>query len=447
MSRPLWQRVHERFDPQQPARESRRVERDDSPVSVIAETLDLPMGIPRAMLTGTVGTGKTTELFRIAEQRRGKEFVIFLQLDRHFQETVGDAAALETVSPWEVCFLAGLSILRAAETFGFDFPDIHKRELAEAWQAAAKASGVERAPEIDIAKLAKQVAVLASDAIGGGVGAGLAVLSAVAEAGRWSLPFGRRKHVLHDSDVSARSLLQSVNTLIGLVQQRFRPILLILDGLDQIKDVERAKDLFVDSQMISNLDCRLVVSGPFALRHSQYAAAISSRLSVVAPLVNVPVLRHDEPTQYGPGIVFFREVFQRRIADLGPQATSLVPEPLLDKLSYYSGGRARSFVTMIRRLSEVAYIADASSATMDMVDRVLRERRLQQETGLHKGHLRLLQSIVDDPRHEAPQDPLVEELLFSSSLLPYPNESEWYYPNPLLLMHKLQPSASSTKSS
>lgn len=398
------------------------------------------------MLTGTVGTGKTTELFRIAEERRGKELVIFLQLDRHFLDIVGDPAALETVSPWEVCFLAGLVILRAAEEVGFALPEIHRHELAQAWQAAAGASGTDDTLEVDVGKLAKQVAVHVSSAVGGPVGVGLQLLGAVADAGRWSIPFGRRPKLLHDGDAPVRTVLHCVNTLIGLVQQRLRPVLLIIDGLDQIKDVTRAKDLFVDSQMIGSLDCRLVVSGPFALRHSQYAAAVSSRFARVTPLVNLPVLRQDDPMQPGPGIAFFRALLQRRVADLGSQSEGLVPLPLLDKLAYYSGGRARSFVTMIRRLAEEAYIEDIPAATDDIVKRVLRERRLQQETGLHRGHLRVLQAIADDPQHKLVEDSLVEELLLSGSLLPYPNEYEWYYPNPLLMMHMLTPSAGSTKS-
>jgi hypothetical protein len=450
-ARPLWQRVHERFDPQQPAQSAAtRVEREESPASRICEDLDLPFGIPRAMLTGTVGTGKTTELFRIADERRSKELVIFLQLDRHFLETVGDPAALETVSPWEVCFLAGLAILRAAEAIGFDLPEIHRRDLGQAWQAAAKASGAEDVPaQIDVAKLAKQVVVLASSAVGGPVGMGLQVLGAAADAGRWSLSFGRRPKPLYDSDQRARTILQCVNTLVGLVQQHARPVLLILDGLDKLKDVARARDLFVDSQMIASLDCRLVVAGPFALRHSQYAAAVSSSFAHVEPLVNLPVLDHDDPAnpaKLGPGIEFFRQLFQRRVADLGSTGKGLLPPPLLDHLGYYSGGRARSFVTMIRRLAEVAYIADAPSATDALVDRVLQERRLHQETGLHRGHLRVLQSIADDPRHALVEDPLVEELLVSGSLLPFPNNSEWYYPNPLLTMHLVKPSAGPTRS-
>jgi hypothetical protein len=446
-ARQIWQRVHERFDPQQPAQTSAlRVDRDESPAKVICEALDLPFGIPRVMLTGTIGTGKTTELFRVADDRRSKELVIFLQIDRHFQETVGDIAALHTVSPWEVCFLAGLAILRAAEAIGFELPESHRRELGQAWQAAARASGAEDVPaQVDVAKLAKQVVVLASTTVGGPVGAGLQVLGAVAEAGRWSLSFGRRPKPLYDSDQRARTVLQCVNTLIGLVQQHARPVLLVLDGLDRLKDVARAKDLFVDSQMISGLDCRLVVCGPFALRHSQYAAAVSSSFAQVVPLVNLPVLQHDNPSTPGPGIDFFRALFHRRVADLGAGAKGLVPPHLLDKLAYYGGGRARSFVTMIRRLSEVAYIADVAEATEPLVDRVLQERRLHQETGLHRGHLRVLQAIADDPQHALVEDSLVEELLVSGSLLPFPNNSEWYYPNPLLMMHMVKPSAGPTK--
>lgn len=450
-ARPIWQRVHERFDPQQPAQDAaQRVDREESPARVICEDLDLPFGIPRMLLTGTVGTGKTTELFRIADERRKKELVIFLQLDRHFQETVGDPAALETVSPWEVCFLAGLSILRAAEAIGFQLPESHLRDLGQAWQAAARAAGAEDVPaQVDVAKIAKQIVVLASTAVGGPVGVGLQVLGAVADAGRWSLTFGRKEKKLHDSDQRARTVLQCVNVLIGLVQQHARPVLLVIDGLDRVKDVTRARDLFVDSQMIAGLDCRLVVCGPFALRHSQYAAAVPAGFKLVVPLVNLPVLDHEDPAnpaKLGPGVDFFRALFLRRVSDLGSRAPQLVPPHLLDRLAYYSGGRARSFVTMVRRLSELAYTADAAAADEAMVDRVLRERRLQQETGLHRGHLRVLQAIADDPQHALVEDSLVEELLVTGSLLPFPNQSEWYYPNPLLLMHMVKPSAGPTKS-
>jgi hypothetical protein len=133
------------------------------------------------------------------------------------------------------------------------------------------------------------------------------------------------------------------------------------------------------------------------------------------------------------------------VADLPTRAASLLPEPILDELSYYSGGRVRSLMQMIQRVAEEGYIADCP-ATQGILEHVLRERRLQQETGLHTGHIRVLQAVAADPAHRLPDDPLVDELLASYSLLPYPNESEWYYPNPLLTLHLIKPSAGSMRS-
>jgi hypothetical protein len=69
------------------------------------------------------------------------------------------------------------------------------------------------------------------------------------------------------------------------------------------------------------------------------------------------------------------------------------------------------------------------------VQKVLDHQRRLRETGLHKGHIELLEEIANDPEHQLPANPLAQELLSYQTLLPYPNESEWYYPHPLLTMH------------
>jgi len=52
------------------------------------------------------------------------------------------------------------------------------------------------------------------------------------------------------------------------------------------------------------------------------------------------------------------------IEDLGNGA--LVTPPLLDRLAYYSAGRARDFVKMIRMVAQKSWQADVDSATADM---------------------------------------------------------------------------------
>ncbi|WP_437894317.1 hypothetical protein [Sorangium sp. So ce124] len=445
--RAIWQTVHERFDPAVPAELSAwRADRPLSPFENINKALDRPFGVPRMLLTGTVGTGKTTELLRIAEARSRKEFVVVINLERHFEQVVGDAAALQHISPWEVCFLAGVALLRSAEEqLGFSFPEIHLRALEQTWIKLAQSSDeIAQAPSIDIAKLAKSMVVLASrgaaGVVGGAAGAaiesGLSVLAAVADAGRWSLPFGRKKTSLPDQDAEVQTLLACVNVLIGLVQQHGSKVLLIIDGLDRIDSFERAKELFLDSQMISQLACRVVLCGPFILRQGGYMSNISG-FSGVPPLVNVPVMLPDDPSRLGPGVPFFHALFARRVADLG--APGLVSPALLDRLAYYSGGRAREFVRFIRRLAELAWDVDAFAVTDTLVDKVLDEWRLVKESGLDVGQIRLLEAVVADPQHRLPEDrDKASTLLKINALLPYPNGSEWYYPHPLLTMRLLR---------
>lgn len=449
--RATWEILFERFDPMKPVDNAAwRAERPRSPTPTIEKALDFPHGAPHILLTGTVGTGKTTELLRIAQDRAAKEFVVFLSLERHFQEVVGDPAALQNVSAWEVCFLAGVALLRAAEErLGFQFPRQHLQELERAWRALAKASGeVEAEPEIDIARLSKSMVLLASTAAPGGtpvgaaVAVGLRALEAVADAGRWSLPFGLQKRSLPDQDSQVQTLLACVNVLIGLVQQRAARVLLIIDGLDRIESFERASGLFIDSNMIGLLDSRLIVCGPFILRQDGAINAVRG-FSDVAPIVNVPVLDAEDPSRPGPGIAFFRDLFARRTAALG---SPLISPELLDRLAYYSGGRAREFIVFVRELAQLAWHADADAATAELVDEVIDDQRRKRETGLHAGHARVLEAVIAEPRRRLPADPLAHKLVTYGAVLPYPDGSEWYYPHPLLMIRFVRAPAGSKKS-
>jgi len=442
MSRkPIWQKLHDRFDPAKPVEDPAwRAERARSPAVAISRALDRPFGVPKVLFTGTIGTGKTTELLRIAHERSTREFVVYLSLERHFQEVIGDPAALYNVAPWEVCFLAGVAVLRAArERLGFVFPDAHVKDLEDAWRAAAKAADPSRAePQVDLAKLSKSMVLMASGGAaalagppGVAVAAGLHVIEAIADAGRWSLPFGLKKRALPDQEAQVQTLLACVNLLIGLVQQRGTKVLLIIDGLDRIETFEKAKELFIESSMIGSMSCRLVLCGPYALRYDGAINAVRG-FSDVPPLVEEPVLDKADPSKPGPGVPFFEEIFARRTADL--RTPDLISGDLLRRLAYYSGGRAREFVTLIRAVVTRAWDSDSEHVTPVIVDEAIDERRRRRETGLHVGHEKIMAEIAADPEHRLPADPLAHDLVAYGAVLPYPDGSEWYYPHPLLMI-------------
>ena len=426
-----------------------RAVRPASPANDLVRRLDVPFGEQRALVMGTTGTGKSTELLRIAEARTGRDFVVVLDLVRHFSEVVGDEQALRNVEAWEVVFLAGLAVLRAAAEVPLPYPvpESMVEELGRAWGRVARATETPQPQgvQIDVGALAKSMIVAASAALpflglaSGTVAAstvGLKVLEAVGAA-KSSVALGQAARRRPDQDAEMQSLLHAVNAIVGYVKLKAKRVLLVIDGLDRIAELERAEALFLRSEMIAQLECRLIVAGPFSLR-SHLAAAAIPRFSDVTPLVNEPVMDKHEPSKFGPGVAFFSEVFRRRTEDLG--VVDLVSQPLLDRLAYYSGGRARDFVKSIRALAEQAYLDDAPHATAPLVDKVLDKMRRLLETGLDEDHIGILEQVMKSPLHRLPGNEKARELLTYGQLLQYQDETEWYYPNPLLLMHMLLPS-------
>jgi hypothetical protein len=445
-SRDLWRTLYERFDPELPAPAGWRARRPHSPVKRMLETLDRPFGTPRILLAGTVGTGKTTELLHVAAEREDRELVVFLDLARHFAEVVKDPHALDRIHSWEVCFLAGLALVaQFKERLGVELDAELVKQLGKTWQSLAEATGAP-APQLDLGSFSKEALDLGATLMATGLeatsmGLVLKVGKAVAGAVKtWNLPLGRSDKALPDQDRRVQDLLGAINVLLGEAQTKHRKVLIVIDGLDRIRDVPRAKALFVESQLLSQLSCPVVVCGPFALRHHLATAGV--RGFKTTALVNEPVLDHARPDLPGPGVDFFRELYAQRVKDLGAQAQGLVSDELLVELAYRSGGRARDFVRFIRSLAEVGWDWDAQAATPELVKQVLDEWRLRQETGLHKGHIQLLEEVAKDPEHRLPANEMAYELLDYQHLLPYPNESEWYYPHPLLTVHLLRSSRS-----
>lgn len=86
-------------------------------------------------------------------------------------------------------------------------------------------------------------------------------------------------------------------------------------------------------------------------------------------------------------------------------------------------------------VSERAWSADAAQADEAMVEEVIDEHRRLVEMGINRRHVELLAELLDD--QELPDDEKIPEMLNRSWILPYPNESEWYFPHPLLMKVKL----------
>lgn len=99
----------------------------------------MPFGDARALVTGTIGTGKSTEILRIAEARSSQDLVVVLDLQRHFSQVVGDENALRNIEAWEVVFLGALAVVRMAnEILPYPIPQYMLDDLGRAWDNSAR---------------------------------------------------------------------------------------------------------------------------------------------------------------------------------------------------------------------------------------------------------------------------------------------------------------------
>src|SRR5690606_3723714 len=156
----------------------------------------------------------------------------------------------------------------------------------------------------------------------------------------------------------------------------------------RVKNEDTSRGLFVESTLLGSLQCATVLTCPLALRRRRLAAQM--RHFELEVLANVPVLDHEDPTRHGPGIDFFLEVYRRRVSELASPEQGIA-DVHLRKLAYYSGGRTRDFVRLVRMCAERAWDRNLAQVDEPIIDDCIDERRRIMELGLNRGLINLLQ--------------------------------------------------------
>lgn len=460
--RPFWEKVERIFDHQSPVQDlALYAERDPKydPLAKLDRKLRRPSDHQKYLVTGTIGNGKTSALFHLSSSLAGERMVVFFDVYEHFVSRVGDRSALDRLEPWELLGLLGLVVIRAGEDrFGHRWGK-EPKALETALQKLRVADGG-KATEIDVAKLARHLVIAASGVVGGVAklvaDTGLKLLDAATDATTWSWQIGVGEgRGRKDQDADVRALLHAVNGLVMRLQQDYgHRLLLVVDGIDRVQRPERLDVLFVASSLLGELSCDEVFTAPQDLLSSGAARrAVSFR---TYDLCNIPVLRREDPTQLGPGIPFFHAVVEKRLAaverDLARRGATMpcedpIPPTVIDRLAYYSGGLVRDFVRMIAFAASEAWELRAERVTDSIVDETLRDARALQELRITSGDIAVLQEVMQDPEHKLPAGQEAYELLRQQRLLPFPNDTPWYYPNPLLTLAVLPPGRRAPRSS
>lgn len=219
-------------------------------------------------------------------------------------------------------------------------------------------------------------------------------------------------------------LLHAVDALILHVQSTHKPLLLALDGLDRL-DAEAADRHFLQSGLIVGLSCAMVVTAPPSMSRTRAA------FDEVCTIENVPVFTKEAPDQPAADKAFFHEVWAKRAGQLVGALTAAQ----LDRLAWASGGLLRHFCRLVRGVAERASDARAERVDDVWIEEEIDARRRDLEDGVTLEEIELLRAVARSDEHRLPDSPYTAKLLREHLLLPYPNQSTWYFPHPLLTMN------------
>ena len=460
----LWERVIDVFDPAEPADAALRAPRDNyNPVSEnIVKRLRARLSHQKFALAGGVGSGKTTELRATLQRIATQKVVVFLDLLAHFERGLGGVPALNRLKVGELIGLLGLAVARLAEDDALPgtTPSALISDLQDALTALNRAVHGPSAPALSVHELAQSVALLvgglsgatAGAALTGGVGVvasasagftlargavelGLKTLTVAKDTFGWRV--GGRAPAEGDQEAIAEAALRATNALLDNIRVRSgRDVVLIIDGLDRVEDDDTFKNLLVESSLLTELRCDVVVSMQLGLfqRHSSRLSKWSCQVFSF-----VPVVDRDHPEQPNErGLQFFEELVARRFEAVSPGVAPVSAEQVR-RLAYSSGGRLRDFMKLMTETAVEALLEDAPRAEDEHVRRAIDTLRREREEGLNRAELNLLSELLADPLRLLPEGQVALDLLQKNCLLVYPNDSKWYLPHPLLMMHILKP--------
>lgn len=463
--REFWATVRSRFNPRESDQRRWLVERANSPVKKINQVLTSAVRNGQStrtiLLSGGIGAGKSSELYRVATQQQQNYLVVVFDLEDHL-ERISAGGALEKIEPWEVVLLAGLGAWKLGTNHGY-FDSASSRDqlkqIKDAFDALKKDLAHDDNPDVDLAKVASSVSFLATatTAAASGVGAPAAIgagagLSKIVGEALAGMRFGHSSK-LEDQLPSVQQLLAAVNAVLLALAQRARPVLFVLDGLDRVKSIDRANRLFVESSLLTKLAASVLLSSPFAFHHSVHAQNIRG-FERVEKLYNERVFVVDPHNPYSlsvdpEGVRFFRALFDKRVTDLlrsVSQPFEPVASALFDRLVLASGGRPRAFVRLVHLVAENVVMRldeqpeSPSFVTKEDVDDAVDNARRNVEGNLADQDFDVLRHVIESAQHlPRERSPLWLELLTTDRVLAYSNGSEWYFPHPLLLEHRLRP--------
>lgn len=353
----------------------------------------------KTIFTGHRGSGKTTELARLARELADSHFIV--RMDAEELLNLGD------VDYADLLVMMGLQIFRRARESRIRLSEERVQNL-QFWYRTHILEEEER-PALDGEVVAQ-------------VNAGIASIAA-----RLRTDAPRRQRARAEAQANLSDLLERLNELLeDLREQSGKRILVIVDGLDKMYDLDQVCKLFLHgANALIEPRCRVIYTVPIAIYYTGDFQQVRLSFSRNFALPNIKVEERDgNPCREGRQAL--QTVLERRMVGrlLEPEAT--------ERLVELSGGLLKELIALTRNsvLRARRLQGEQGPVRVEDVEYAARQVRNTYQSLLTEEHYRELQRIAQGERFV--NGPRVQDLLHNLSLLEYNGEGAWWAIHPIV---------------
>ncbi|RMG25778.1 MAG: hypothetical protein D6732_22045 [Methanobacteriota archaeon] len=384
------------------------LERPDNPLEEMKVNLINSTSDEKLLLTGHMGSGKSTELNRLAEDP---------QLQKHF--FIVKYRIVEALNITDIDYLdflmsfAAILFTRASEAH-IEFEEPFLKKISRWIQFI---SG--KVPEIQESQKSRDL------------------------KGK-TLSFFKRIMTILLREVALRDalrqsagrniteLLEVINSIIREIQTRLpkgKQLLVIIDDMEKIPDVNRADALFnqAGGYMIMP-QCKIIYTLPIALYYNVKIKQILNTFSRAYFLKNITIFDENTKQLRSEQVDFMRGYIAKRME------LSLMEPGAQDAAIESSGGVVRELMRIIKDSIIKALARQYPKVTEDLVKAVIIDLRNEYGRGLVGRHYRVLNTVIEGRENEVDDEKTLMELYHSRVLLEYENENggRWIAVNPIV---------------
>jgi hypothetical protein len=233
-------------------------------------------------------------------------------------------------------------------------------------------------------------------------------------------------------------LVEVINLTIDQIQTSLpsgKELLVIIDDLEKIPDIERADRLFNQAgSYLVQPRCKIVFTLPIFLYYSLNIKPLTDTFGGTYFLRNIKLMDRHTAQPIEAGYTLMRAFLQKRLA-LG-----LIEPPALETAIACSGGVVREMVRVTKDAVIKALSKGRSTITQDLIDLVIIELRNEYSRGLVARHYTVLQNILNNQPTDDAQT--LMELYHTRVLLEYEDDQgeRWNAVHPIVkpLLDKFQ---------